>query len=308
MVHIVKRRNRFANANRISLGANLTLNVFFIMVVFLCLYPVLLVISISFTESNALREGYRLFPRVLSLDGYRFAFTAGNSIVQAYGVTIFNTVVGTFMHVFICSLFAYPLSRKEFKSRKFMMGFILVPMLFGGGMVPWYVVCTQVLGLKNTIWAMVIPSLFSSWNVIVLRTFIKNNIPESLIESVRLDGCSEFKTYLHIILPLSKAGLAVIAFFTALGFWNDYWLSLMLITEQRLFNLQYLLFNIIAQMQFFQSMAARNISMPLSELLNIPAEATRMAMCVITLGPIVFAYPFFQRFFVKGITIGSIKG
>jgi putative aldouronate transport system permease protein len=297
-----------STGNRVSGWANRLLNLFFIAAVCVCVYPVLLVISISLTDNEALKEGYRLIPKKWSLAGYELALMTGNSVLQAYGVTIFNTAVGTVLHIFLCSLFAYPLSRPEFRSRKILMGFILVPMLFGGGIVPWYVICTQFLRLKNTIWAMVVPSLFSSWNVIVLRTFIKNNIPESLIESVRLDGCTEFKTYLHIILPLSTAGLAVVAFFTALGFWNDYWLSLMLITNQRLYSLQYLLYNILARMQFLQNMAARNLSVSTSLLLDIPAEAARMAMCVITLGPVIVAYPFFQRFFVRGITIGSIKG
>jgi putative aldouronate transport system permease protein len=188
------------------------------------------------------------------------------------------------------------------------MGFILIPMLFSGGLVPWYVICNRVLGLRNTIWAMIIPSMFSSWNAIVLRTFIKNNIPESLIESVRLDGCSEFKTYLHMILPLSRAGLAVIAFFTALGYWNDWWLALMLIGEEKLYNIQYLLYNIMARIQFLQSIAAQNLGIVSMTELHVPQETARMAMCVLTIGPIVLVYPFFQSFFVKGITIGSIKG
>jgi putative aldouronate transport system permease protein len=303
-----KKKNLSVTANRISVGGNIALNVFFMSCVAACLYPLLLVIGVSFTDNDALVEGYRVIPRVFSLEGYSFALSASNAVVKAYGVTIFNTVIGTMLHVFICSLFAYALSRPESRIRKFMMGFILVPMLFSGGLVPWYVICTQVLHLKDTIWAMIVPSLFSSWNVIVLRTFIKKNIPESLIESVRLDGCSEFQAYLHIVLPLSKAGLAVIAFFVALGYWNDYWLSLMLITDQNLYSLQYLLYNIMARMQFLQSIAAQTLGIVSAADLRVPQETARMAMCVLTVGPIILAYPFFQRFFVKGITIGSIKG
>ncbi|MCL2880113.1 MAG: carbohydrate ABC transporter permease [Treponema sp.] len=296
------------NINRISGGGNIILNIFFIFCVAACLYPLLLVIGVSFTDNNALAKGYRIIPLVSSLEGYSYIFKTSSSIIRAYTVTIFNTVVGTFLHVLIVSLFAYPLSRPEFKSRKFLTGFILIPMLCSGGLVPWYVICNQVLGLRNTIWAMIVPSLFSSWNCIVLRTFIKNNIPESLIESVRLDGCSEIKTWLHIILPLSKAGLAVIAFFTALAYWNDWWLALMLISDEKLYNLQYLLYNIMARIQFLQSMAAQNLGIVSVTELRVPQETARMAMCVLTVGPIILAYPFFQRFFVKGITIGSIKG
>jgi len=305
---IFKARRQPVNANRITAAGNIVINLFFVFCVVACLYPLLLVLGVSFTDNNALREGYRVIPKVFSLEGYNFVFSTTNSIVRAYGVTIFNTVVGTFLHVFIVSLFAYPLSRPEFKSRKFFMGFILIPMLFGGGLIPWFIICNQVLYLRNTIWAMIIPSLFSPWNAIVLRTFIKNNIPESLIESVRLDGCTEFKTYLHIVLPLSKAGLAVIAFFVALGFWNDWWLPLLLITEPKLYNLQYLLYNIMSRMQFLQSMAAQALGIASMADLHIPMETARMALCVLSIGPIILAYPFFQRFFVKGITIGSIKG
>jgi len=304
----VKNKNNMVNANRISPWSNIILNLFFLFCVVACLYPLLLVLGVSFTDNEALRQGYRAIPRKFSMAGYSFAFHSKNSIFRAYGVTIFNTVVGTFLHVLIVSLFAYPLSRPEFKYRKFFMGFILIPMLFGGGLVPWYVICNQVLHLRNTIWAMIVPSLFSSWNVIVLRTFIKNNIPESIIESVRLDGCSELRTYFHIILPLSKAGLAVIAFFTALGYWNDYWLSLMLITQEKLYSLQYLLYNIMSRITFLQSIAAQSLGIVSQTELNVPQETARMAMCVLTVGPIILAYPFFQRFFVKGITIGSIKG
>jgi putative aldouronate transport system permease protein len=297
------------SANRISSRANIALNLFFVFCVVACLYPVLLVLGISFSDNSALKDGYKVIPKVFSMDGYKFSLSAGNSVIRAYAVTIFVTVVGTFLHVFIVSLFAYPLSRPEFRCRKFMMGFILVPMLFGGGLVPWYIVCSQVLRLSNTIWALIIPAAFSSWNAIVLKTFIKNNIPESLIESVRLDGCSEFKTYLHIILPLSQAGLAVIAFFTALGYWNDYWLSLILITNEKLYSLQYLLYNIMARITFLQNIGNSNLGGLISlKDLQFPQETARMAMCMLTMGPIIAVYPFFQKFFVKGITIGSIKG
>lgn len=304
--NLIIRKSKVSE-NRISGGANIVLNIFFVICVALCLYPLLLVMGVSFTDNNALREnGYRIIPSVFSLDGYSFAIGASGVLLRAYGTTIFNTVVGTVLHVFICALFAYPMSRPEFRTKKFFMVFLLIPMLFNGGMVPWYVICTQVLGLRDTIWAMILPMLISPWNVIVLRTFIKHSIPDSLIESARLEGCTEFKVFWHFILPLSKAGLATIAFFTALGFWNDYWLSLMLITEPKLYSLQYLLYNIMAKIQFLSSLTARAAG--IQNVGEIPTETARMAMCVLAVGPIILAYPYFQRFFVKGITIGSVKG
>jgi putative aldouronate transport system permease protein len=307
----LKKKNYAKSGNQISKPATVIINLLFIGCVVICLYPLLLVVGISFTDNDALREGYRLIPRVFSTDGYRFAVTTGGAIVRAYGVTVFVTVVGTFCHLTLCSLFAYPLSRPEFAYRKVFTVFILIPMLFSGGLVPWYVVCTQVLHLKDTIFALFVPSLFSTWNVIVLRTFIKNNIHDSLIESARLDGSSEFQTWFFLVLPLSKAGLATIGFMVALGFWNDWWLPLMLINDVKLINLQYMLYRIMSQIQFLQNLSSLNVaggSIANQVAMTIPQETARMAMCVLTIGPIIFVYPFFQRYFVKGLTIGAIKG
>ncbi|MCL2035212.1 MAG: carbohydrate ABC transporter permease [Oscillospiraceae bacterium] len=301
------QKKHSVSENRVSGLTNLLLNMFFIACAVLCIYPILLVVGISFTDNDALRQyGYKIIPSVFSTDGYAYAFSAAGSILRSYGITIFNTVAGTVIHVLVCALFAYPMARPEFKSRKFFMGFLLIPMLFNGGMVPWYVICTQVLGLRNTIWAMILPMVISPWNVIVLKTFINRNIPDSLIESARLEGCSEFRVFWNIVLPLSKAGLATIAFFSALAYWNDYWHSLMLITDESLYSLQYLLYNIMAKTQFLSSLAARTAG--IQSVGVIPAETARMAMCVLSIGPIVIVYPYFQRFFVKGIMVGSIKG
>jgi putative aldouronate transport system permease protein len=306
-----KPLKKYKALNRISMPANILLNIFFLFCVFMCLYPLLLVIGVSFTDNDALREGYRVIPKVFSLDGYKFAVASGAAIVRAYGVTIFVTVVGTILHLAICSLFAYPLSRPEFTYRNKFMIFIMIPMLFGGGLIPWYVVCTQILHLKNTIFALFLPNLFSPWNVIVLRTFMQSNIPESLVESARLDGSTELQTFYKIVMPLSKAGLATIAFMVALGFWNDYWLPLMLISDEKLNNLQYLLYRIMANITFLQSLSSRSgvgADTAMGALRLIPQETARMAMCVLSIGPIILTFPFFQRYFVKGLTIGAVKG
>jgi putative aldouronate transport system permease protein len=272
-----------------------------------------MVLGISFTDNEVLKQGYRVIPRVFDLSGYKFAASSGSAIIRAYGITIFSTVAGTAFHVALCSMFAYPLSRPEFRYRKFFTVYILIPMLFTGGMVPWYVVCSQVLHIKDTIFALIIPSLFSTWNVIVLRTFLRNNIPESIVESARLDGSTEMQTYLRIVLPLSKAGLATIGFMVALAFWNDYYLSLMLIDDPKMYNLQYMLYQILNKIRFLQTMSMMGLTGSIDAsaqkaLRNVPQETARMAMCVITVGPIIFAYPFFQKHFVKGLTIGAVKG
>jgi len=307
-----KKKIKPPNINNISWWANVLLNIFFIAFVTACIYPLLLVLAVSFTDNSVIFiEGYRLIPSAWSVQGYIFAFAAGNSIIRAYGVTIFVTAVGTISHVFLCSLYAYPLSRPEFRSRKVFMGILLIPMLFGGGLVPWFYVMTNMLHLRDNIWALILPVMFSSWNTIVLRTYMKNNIHNAIIESARIDGCSEFQTYLRIVMPLSKAGLAVIAFFVALAYWNDFWLSLMLIRDAELWSLQYLLYNIMARIQFLERAVSEGLSgaqAAFGELGRMPSQTTRMAMAAVSIGPIIMVYPFFQRFFVKGITIGSIKG
>lgn len=306
------RKKKPVSANEISMPANILLNLIFIIAMVACLYPFLQVVGISFSDNASLRQyGYRLIPKVFSLEGYKYVFSSLSSIGRAYGITIFVTVVGTFLHLALTSMFAYPLTRPEFAFRKGFTVYVLITMLFGGGMVPWYIVCTQLLHLKNTIFALFVPSLFSAWNAIVLKTFIKNNIPDSLIESARLDGSTEFMTFLRIVLPLSKAGLATIGFMVALGFWNDWWLPLMLITDEKLYNLQYLLYRIMNQIQYLADLANRSPSealLAMDSIRQVPQETARMAMCVITVGPIMFAFPFFQRHFVRGLTIGAVKG
>jgi putative aldouronate transport system permease protein len=300
---------KYRALNRISQPAHIAINVFFIFCVVVCLYPLFLVLGVSFTDNKALlTTGYKMIPSVFSLEGYIYSLGNGTTILRAYGVTIFVTAAGTLSHVILVSLFAYPLSRPEFLYRNKFMVFIMVPMLFGGGLIPWYIVCTQILHLRDTVFALFVPSLFSTWNAIVLRTFMQANIPESLVESARLDGSTEFQTYRKIVLPLSKAGIATIAFMVALGFWNDYWLPLMLINDSRLNNLQYLLYQIMTRAEFVRGMSAQAQQQVDALKINVPQETVRMSMCVLSIGPIIFLYPFFQRHFVKGLTIGAIKG
>lgn len=306
-----RKLKKYKAFNRVSVPANILLNIFFILCVLMCIYPLAMVLGVSLTDNNTLMQsGYNMIPRVFSLEGYAYTLGAsGRAILNAYGVTIIVTIVGTLLHLVLTALFAYPLSRPEFKYRNMFMVFIMIPMLFSGGLIPWYVVCTQILHLKDTIYALFVPSLFSTWNVIVLRTFMQSNIPESLVESARLDGSTELQTFWHLILPLSKAGLATIGFMVALGFWNDYWLPLILINKESLNNLQYLLYRIMGRIEFLRNIASQStIAGVDATKIAMPQESARMAMCVLSVGPLIFAYPFFQRYFVKGLTIGAIKG
>ena len=299
--------------NAVSVPMNIVFNIIFTAGVAICLYPFLLVISVSLTGKNDLFQyGYRIIPARFTLESYRYIFAMGSNIFRAYGITVFNTVVGTFLHLFLVSMFSYPLSRPEFEFKGFFTKMIIIPMFLSGGLVPWYLVCTQMLRLTDTIWAMIIPMAFSGWNAIIMRIFIKRNIPDEVIESARIDGSSEFRTYIRIVLPMSKAGLAAIGYMVALGFWNDWWLPLILIRNPELHNLQYMLYKIINMTQMLSQMIRGSTSGSLEAAAkmsaNIPGESLRMAMAVIAIGPIAFAFPLFQKQFIKGIVVGSLKG
>jgi putative aldouronate transport system permease protein len=264
-----------------------------------------LVLGVSFSDEKSIYEfGYKAIPRQFSLAAYQYLFKSPQSILDAYGITIFVTIVGTVISTLVISLYAYAISRREFAFRKFFTVLILITMLFNGGMVPWYIVCVRVLHIQDSIFALILPYLINGWYIIIMRTFFKTTIPDSVIESAKLDGAGEFRTYFKIVLPLSLPGLATVALFTTLGYWNDWWLPLMLINDSKLYNLQYLIYIIMNNIQFLQTMAERGNIL----LVDIPSESARMAMCIITIGPILIAYPFFQRFFIKGLTIGAIKG
>lgn len=301
----IQNKKRKGNALSSSLTENIILHIFFIAMTIVFLYPVLLVIGVSVTDSESLlSEGYKMIPGKISFDAYKVA-TSSADILTAYKNTILATIVGTVSGVFITLLYSYAISRKDFKHKKFFTFYAYFTTLFGGGMVPWYIVCTQIINIDNTFLALFLPSLVSVWNIIILRTFINSNIPDALVEAARIDGCSQFGIFFRMVIPLSVAGTATIALFMALGFWNNYYLPMMLITDEKLYNLQYYLQLIFLNIEALQKNAALAAS---STQLNVPAETTRFAMCVLAMGPILIVYPFFQKYFVKGLTVGSVKG
>lgn len=273
---------------------------------FACLYPFLMVISGSLTSrGEAALHGFRLIPREPTLAAYKTLFVNSAAILNGYKVTVFVTIVGTFLSLMVNSMMGYVLARKQMKFRKFLNFYVLFTMLFNGGMVPWYIVCVRYLGLEDNIWALIIPMLASPWYVFLIRNYF-HAIPEELYESARIDGASDFLIFRKIYLRLATPVLATVTLFTALGYWNDWWLGLMLIERSELQPLQMLLRTIIANIQFLQTMES---SPQVQQLLaSIPSDAVRMALVIITTGPIMFLYPFVQRYFVKGIMIGAVKG
>lgn len=273
-----------------------------------CIFPFIFVIVISLTDEKALQlNGYELLPAQWSTDAYQYLIQDGGQLLRSLGVTIMITVIGTLITVFITGTYAYVLSRASFPYRKFFTFYLFFTMLFAGGMVPSYLVMTKMLGLKNTIWALILPLAFSPYNVIILRTFFKKSIPESIIESAKMDGCSEFRVFFQIVLPLAIPGVATIGLFSSLGYWNDWFNALLYIDTNKLIPLQYLLMKIQNSMEFLANNNDITLAQQQAIQNSLPQESTRMAMVVVATLPIAIVYPFFQKYFVQGLTIGGVK-
>ena len=278
----------------------------FFLIVVACVYPLLVVLGASFTSESAISEfGFHAIPKEWSLDAYRYIITSKETILRAYGVTIFVTIVGTLMSTLVVALYAYPLSRKDFKYRKLFTFIAFFTMLFSGGTVAGYMVTTGILNLKNSIWVLIFPYVMNAWHVIVMRSFYSMSIPTAIIEAAKIDGANEYQIYFKIVLHISLPGLATIALFATLTYWNDWWLPLLYITEPQKYNLQYLLQSMISNIQNLTENSAQMGSANL--LANVPKEGARMALCIIATLPILFVYPFFQKYFIQGLTVGSVK-
>jgi putative aldouronate transport system permease protein len=293
--------------NRISWSSNLLLNLLFVIATLACLFPVLIVVSVSLTDENAIiRSGYRIIPEQFSWYAYEFLFKDYAKIVRGYTVSIVVTLLGTFISLLLTSLFAYPLSRRDMPFRNSISFFVFFTMLFNGGLVPWYLTYSAA-GLKNTLAALISPLLIVPFNLIIMRIFFTNTIPDSLVESAKIDGAGEFRIYGRIILPLSLPVMATIGLFQTLNYWNDWFNSMVFISNNDLVSLQYLMYKVINQIQYLTS-GMVDATIAGQELSKIPTETVRMAMAIVGIGPIVFVYPFVQKYFVKGLTIGAVKG
>jgi len=268
----------------------------------ICALPFILVISGSLSDSaQILKNGYSIIPRGFSLDGYRSIFLFPAQIAKAYGVSIFVTGAGTGIGLMVMTFCGYAISRSELKYRNVIAFIIYFTTLFSGGLVPWYIVVTK-LGLKNSIWALIIPSICSSFYILLIRNFMKT-IPDALVESARLEGAGEFRTLLQIVVPMSKPILATIALFLALAYWNDWYLASLYVTQADLWPLQYRLYNILNAASKIASVGAENFTSKV-----LPTETQKLANAIVATGPIIFLYPFLQKYFVQGISIGAVKG
>jgi len=284
------------------------MHLFMILLVLCCILPFLLMVIASFTEEATLtRNGYSFFPEALSLETYRYIIRSAGTIFRGYLMTIIVTVIGTGCNLLLTVLFAYPLSRKDLPYRGILSFFLFFTMLFNGGLVPTYMMYANTFHIKNTVFALIIPSLMmNAFYVIMMRSFFSSSIPDSLIEAAKLDGASEMKILGRVILPLSKPMMVTLVLMVGLGYWNDWMNGLYYVTEQKLFTIQMILNNMINNIEFL----TRNASMlgTAASNMKIPQVGIRMGIAVIAVLPILIIYPFLQKYFVKGIVIGGVKG
>lgn len=267
---------------------------------------VLLFISSISSERTLLNDGYSYFPKEFSLDAYRYIWNNRKTVIQSYANTILITFVGTFAHVMMASMLAFPLSLKKFPGRKFFSFLVLFTMLFSGGLVPSYIMWTSIFKIKNTLWALLLPNLMlSAMNVMLMRSFFSSSIPDAIFEAARIDGANYMRIYSQIVLPLGKPIIVTVAVFAGLGYWNDWLNSLYYVTKSQFLSTQGLLNKMLVDIQALQSAGIADASTAIS---RAPQVSVRMAIAVVALLPVLVIYPFLQKYFASGISLGAVKG
>lgn len=270
----------------------------------LWIIPVLFIFSLSVTPETSLSEvGYRLIPKEITFDAYTYIIKNPAQILNSYKISIIVTVIGTVAGLMFTTGIAYAMSRKDFKLGKHITRFVMFAMLFHGGLIPTYIVVTQVLHLGNTLWVLILTMLVSPWNIFLMKSFL-SSIPTELLEASFIDGATEYQTYFKVVLPLSKPGLATVGLLILFSYWNDWYQAMLYIDNMDLVPLQLLLYKIISNIQF----VLQNSFYLASEGGSFPTIAARMATCVIAIAPMLLAFPFFQKYLAKGLTLGSVKG
>lgn len=293
--------------NQKNKALNIILNLFFIVLCAVCVFPLLLTLSISLTDEGALFDyGYRIIPPKLSLDAYKYVFSSTGVILRAYGVTVFVTAAGTALGVLVTAMYAYVISRPDFKYRNAFSFFSYFTMLFGGGIAATYLIISNLLHMSNTFAVLIVPGAISAWNVMVLRSFFDTSVPISIIESGKLDGAGEMRIFFGLVFPIAIPGIMTIALFIALGKWNDWQSPMLYITDRDKHTLAFLMQNMLTNIE--EMMKAAKYTGVAADMSEIPQEGARMALCLVAAGPILIAYPFFQKYFIQGMTIGAVKG
>ncbi|WZL79030.1 carbohydrate ABC transporter permease [Eubacteriales bacterium mix99] len=289
---------------------NVILSILVSLFALFCFLPILLIYIGSFTAEKAIKiNGFSFLPAKWSVSSYQYLFKDGGQILQSYWVSISLTIFGTVLSLLIMTLYAYAISREDFALRRQLTFFAYFTMLFNGGMVASYIVNTTVFGLRDSYWVLLLPTLCSAYNIIVLRTFFTSLGTESLIEAAKIDGAGELRIYARIILPISKPALATIGLFTAIAYFSKWFEVMLYIENSKLYTIQYLLQRVMKNLEFLRSNPEFAMSEGGVELLeNLPGESMRMALTVLAMTPVLAFYPFFQKYFVKGLTLGSVKG
>ncbi len=274
--------------------------------VIVTLLPIVLLVIASFTKEQVLvQNGYTFFPKALSLDAYYYMVKQGAVIVRSYGVSFLVTVLGTVMSVAVTTTLAYPMARKSFRYKNVLSFFVFFTMLFNGGIVPSYIMWSRFFHIKNTLWALIIPNyMVTAFNVILVKNFYQNNVPDALVEAAQIDGASELKTFYRIMFPLSRPVVATISLFTGLCYWNDWTNGLYYVDNEKLFSIQLLLMKIMNNIQALKA----NTALMGTGTVELPGTSVRMAMAFVGILPILIVYPFVQKYLVEGVVIGAVKG
>ena len=302
--------NAMNKLNRIKPGTNAAFNILFVILALMCFLPIVFIFVISITDTTTIRqEGYKFFVwgDDVSMRAYEYLWSQRLTILNALWVSVYVTVIGTVLGVALTTLMGYVLSRREHKLNGFLTILVFIPMIFGGGMAASYVINTQLLHLRDTMWILILPLAVSSFNVTIARTFFRTTIPDSIIESAKIDGASQWTIFGRIVLPISKPVLATIGLFLAFGYWNDWFQARLYISNDNLRSLQSMLNQIQADLEYL----TKNVSAGMSQsdlVRNMPRESVTMAIAFVVAVPIACVYPFFQKYFISGLTVGAVKG
>ena len=291
------------------LSLNIVAYTFTGIVAILCLIPFIMIVSGSFSSEAAInKNGFSLLPQDFSLEAYKTVFRDPSVVFRAYATTIGLTGVGTVVGLLLQTMTAYALARKDFEWRNKFSFFFYFTTLFSGGLVPYYILMTNPLGLRDNYLALLLPLLFSVYNLLIMKSYIMA-LPESLIDAAKIDGCSEYRTLFQIVIPLIKPALATVGLFIALAYWNDWYNAMLYIKKEEMYPLQYFLYQKINGIEAYKKLLANgNVSGDVVSAVSLPTQTLKMALTIVVTGPIVLAYPLVQRYFVQGITIGAVKG
>lgn len=296
-----------SSLNQIKKSTNIIFNIIFLVLGLMCVLPLVFVFSISITSEQALQSGgYHIIPQEFSNAAYMFLWNERGTILRAFFMSVLIAVIGTFIAVCLTTTMGYVASRRNFKMKKLYTWIIFIPMVFNGGMLASYVVVNNILNLRDTIWAVILPLACSSFSVTICRTFFRTTVPDALIEAAKIDGAGQFRIWSGIVLPISKPVMATIGMFAAFGYWNDWFQSSLYISDKNLYTLQAFLNNIQKNIEYLANNPYGGLSMQEYKL-SMPTESVRMAIAIVIIVPIALTYPFFQKYFISGLTIGSVK-